>query len=613
MSDETKLLGSSDVFHGLEERVLALIARDASNRETAAGDVLFREGGRRDDCFLVVKGQVEVIFGNDRDPGSVVLFGPGDCVGEAGLVEPGLHSATASTPYPATLLVIPLAGLRQRLKEDGAAALEVSTAVTRVVLRRLQYAASRRVGFDRIYASGETRKEHDLLGDLEVPVDARYGVQTLRAVHNFSISGIGIAHFPALVRALAAVKQAAARANLKLNLLDARVADAIDRACQEIIDGHWHGHFVVDVIQGGAGTSTNMNANEVIANRALELMGHACGEYQYCHPNNHVNLSQSTNDAYPTAVKVAAFIEQRALGEALELLAVALDEKADAFSHVLKMGRTQLQDAVPMTMGQEFRAHAVTVREDVLRLREAAQLVLEINLGGTAIGTGLNAHREYRPLALEALREITGLDLVSAEDLIEATPDTGAFVHFSGVLKRIACKVSKLCNDLRLLSSGPRAGLGEIQLPPMQPGSSIMPGKVNPVIPEVVNQVAYQVIGNDLTITMAAEAGQLQLNVMEPLIAFNLFESVSMLTAAVRTLTSRCIRGIIANEERCRALVDRSIGVVTALVPILGYDRASAVAKEALHSGLSVRDIVLRDGDLDEARLDEVLSPDAMI
>ncbi len=612
-SDAITLLGTSDVFQGLDERVLTLLSHEASVRETRAGDVLFREGGRRDACFLVVKGQVEVVFGNDRGQGSVVLFGSGECVGEAGLVEPGIHSASASTPYPATLLVLPLEGVRQRLREDGAAALAVSTAVTRVVLRRLQYAASRREGFDRIYASGETRVEHDLLGELDVPEDARYGVQTLRAVQNFPISGISIAHFPALIRALAAVKQAAARANAKLRMLEPRLADAIDRACQEIIDGHWHGHFVVDVVQGGAGTSTNMNANEVIANRALELMGYTCGEYEHCHPNNHVNLSQSTNDAYPTAVKVAAFIEQRALGEALEVLAAALDEKAKSFAHIIKMGRTQLQDAVPMTLGQEFRAYAVTVREDVQRLAEAANLMLEINLGGTAIGTGLNAHPQYRMLALDALREITGLEVVLAEDLIEATPDTGAFVHFSGVLKRIACKVSKLCNDLRLLSSGPRAGIGEIHLPPMQPGSSIMPGKVNPVIPEVVNQVAYRVIGNDLTITMAAEAGQLQLNVMEPIIAFNLFESVSMLTAAVRTLTSRCIEGIEADEARCRELVDRSIGVVTALVPHLGYDRASAVAKEALSSGLSVRDIVLRDGDMDEERLDKVLSPDAMV
>jgi aspartate ammonia-lyase len=613
VDEAIQLLKSSKLFRGLSESTLELLAGHGQVRSTEAGTTLFHRGDARTALYLLLSGQVEVRLGRAHGEEGIVLLGPGDCVGEAGLLEPGTHSATAGTPVPSTLLVLALEPIRESLAAHGAAALEVFAAVGRLMVRRLQYAAFRRAGWDRIYATGETRTERDLLGEVEVPENARYGVQTLRAAENFPITGIRIAHFPALIRALAAVKQAAARANRALGLLPDEVADAIEKACGEIADGHWHGHFLVDVVQGGAGTSTNMNANEVIANRALEILGHPRGRYEHCHPNNHVNLSQSTNDVYPTAVNIAALVQQRALAEALAELVAAMRAKGHEFADVLKMGRTQLQDAVPMTLGQEFEAIAVTIEEDIARLDEAAKLLLEVNLGGTAIGTGLNAHPDYRPLAMDALREITGLDLVSARDLIEATVDQGAFVHFSGVLKRIAVKISKVCNDLRLLSSGPRCGLGEIHLPAMQPGSSIMPGKVNPVIPEMVNQVAFHVIGNDLTITMAAEAGQLQLNVMEPIIAFNLFESLSMMTAAVRTLTRRCIRGITADRDRCRDLVEGSIGVVTAVVPVLGYDRASAVAKEALASGLSVREILLRDGDLDEATIDAMLSPEAMV
>jgi aspartate ammonia-lyase len=468
------------------------------------------------------------------------------------------------------------------------------------------------VGTALSYRSGATRREHDLLGDREVPADARYGVQTLRAVENFPITGIRLSHYPALVRGLAAVKQASVRANLRLGLIDEKVAGAIDRACQEILDGHWHGHFVVDMVQGGAGTSTNMNANEVIANRALELMGHRPGEYEHCHPNNHVNLSQSTNDVYPTAIRLAALDSVRGLIVSLERLQSALEAKGEQFRDVVKMGRTQLQDAVPMTLGQEFHALAVTTGEDVDRLRETVRLFLEVNLGGTAIGTGINADPKYPRTVIEELRRVTGRDFVLAKNLVEATPDTGAFVAFSGVLKRVAVKLSKLCNDLRLLSSGPRCGLNEINLPAMQPGSSIMPGKVNPVIPEVVNQVAFQVIGNDLAITLAAEAGQLQLNVMEPIIAFNLFQSMEMLSASVDTLTTRCIHGIEANRERCRELVEGSIGLITALVPEIGYEKAGEVAKVALETGRSVREVVLEKGYLDGERLDALLSADAM-
>ena len=612
MDDVITTLRLFEAFAELDEDVLARLARLATRRRLAEGEALFRAGEPRSTFALILAGTVEVDVDSGDGAGTLVLLGPGDGVGEAALLEDGIHSASAVAVGGIEVLELAGAAVRDCLADNATAAMRLFAAVSRLMVRRLQYASFRRTGWDLVYRPGTTRREHDLLGERDVPSDAKYGIQTLRAVENFPITGIRLAHFPHLVRALAMVKQAAARANHTLDLLPADLAAAIDRACQEVIDGHWHGHFVVDVVQGGAGTSTNMNANEVIANRALELLGHATGEYQHCHPNNHVNLSQSTNDAYPTAIRVATILKLEELLAALRTLRGALADQAHELRGVLKMGRTQLQDAVPMTVGQEFEAFAVTTAEDIARLEETARLFLEVNLGGTAIGTGINADPRYPRLAVEELRAITGLDLVLAANLVEATPDTGAFVMFSGVLKRVAVKLSKLCNDLRLLSSGPRCGLHELNLPAMQPGSSIMPGKVNPVIPEVVNQVAFQVIGNDLTITLAAEAGQLQLNVMEPVIAFNLFESLDMLAAAVRTLTTRCIVGITVNSERCRELVEGSIGLVTALVPDLGYERASAVATEALASGRPVREIVLAAGDLDEATLDRLLSPEAM-
>ncbi len=460
--------------------------------------------------------------------------------------------------------------------------------------------------------SESTRLEKDLLGERAIASRHYYGIQTLRAVENFPITGIRIAQYPHLINALAAVKQAAASANAELDLLEQHIAQAIVRVCEEIRAGALHDEFVVDVIQGGAGTSTNMNANEVIANRALELLGKTRGHYEIVHPNNHVNLSQSTNDVYPTALRIAAHWSLQDLQEALRQLSDAFLQKAHEFDDIVKMGRTQLQDAVPMTLGQEFHAYGVTISEDIDRLREASALIREINMGATAIGTGINSDPRYAALVCSRLSEITGLALITSPDLVEATQDTGAFVQLSGVLKRVAVKISKICNDLRLLSSGPRAGLNEINLPAMQPGSSIMPGKVNPVIPEVVNQVCFQVVGNDLTVTMAAEAGQLQLNVFEPVIAFNLFQSVAILTHACQVLRERCVLGITANRERIRRLLERSIGVVTALVPYIGYERSSAVAREALETDRGVYELVLEKGWLTRAQLDEVLSPDAM-
>jgi aspartate ammonia-lyase len=461
-------------------------------------------------------------------------------------------------------------------------------------------------------ASEAYRVEHDLLGDRQVPESAYFGVHTLRAFENFPISGTPISIYPDLLRALACIKHAAALANHELGLLDRERTDAIVRACQEIRDGELHGQFIVDVIQGGAGTSTNMNANEVIANRALEHLGHRRGEYSYLHPNEHVNMSQSTNDVYPTALKVAAHFGIFRLIDAMAVLRRAFEAKAEEFKDVLKMGRTQLQDAVPMTLGQEFSTYSVMIGEDEERLKEAALLIREINLGATAIGTGINAHPDYAEVVCRRLSEITGIALVTAPNLVEATQDCGAFVQLSGVLKRVAVKLSKTCNDLRLLSSGPRAGLCEINLPPMQAGSSIMPGKVNPVIPEVVNQIAFEVIGNDVTVSFAAEAGQLQLNAFEPIIAHSLFKSVMHLTNGCLTLAERCVKGITANRERLRASVESSIGVVTALNPYIGYANATEVAREALATGKRVYDLVLEKKLLPKEKLDAILQPEIL-
>lgn len=456
------------------------------------------------------------------------------------------------------------------------------------------------------------RREHDLLGERDVPADALYGIQTLRALENFPISGVPLSEFPSLLAALGSVKEAAAAANLELGLLDPAVAEAISAACRELREGKHHEHFPVDVFQGGAGTSTNMNANEVIANRALEIIGRKRGDYDVIHPNNHVNLSQSTNDVYPTAVKIALHTTIAQLQEAMGALAGAFLLKGKEFSPFIKMGRTQLQDAVPMTLGQEFTAFAHTILEDVDRLGEAQALIREINMGATAIGTGINAPPGYAEFVRRHLSRITGLELITAPDLVEATADTGVFVQLSGVLKRCAVKLSKICNDLRLLSSGPRAGFGEINLPAMQPGSSIMPGKVNPVIPEVVNQVCFDIIGGDVTVTMAAEAGQLQLNVFEPVIAYRLLRGLVMLSRACEVLRERCIEGITANPERMRMFVEQSVGVVTALVPVLGYEITTAIAKESLETGKGVYDLVCDKGLLTREQLDRILNPELM-
>ena len=456
------------------------------------------------------------------------------------------------------------------------------------------------------------RVESDLLGELQVPADAYYGVQTQRALNNYRISTTKMYHYPEYIIAMAYVKMAAAAANVELGVLDPMIGNAIVEACKEIVAGKLHDQFPVDMMQGGAGTSVNMNANEVIANRALELLGHNKGEYQYCSPNDHVNCAQSTNDAYPTAFRYTFFRMNRILIQSLESLIASFRAKGAEFKDIIKMGRTQLQDAVPMTSGQEFNAFANNLEEEIANLNRNAVLLKEINMGGTAIGTGLNAVPGFAELCTRKLSEFTGDSFEKAPDLVEATPDTGAYVSYSAALKRLAIKLSKTCNDLRLLASGPRCGLHEINLPPMAPGSSIMPGKVNPVIPELTNQVCFKVIGNDTCVAFAAEAGQLQLNVMEPVIAESILESITWLKNAMDTLRTKCIDGITVNAKHCYKMVKNSIGIVTALNPYIGYKASTKLAKEALETGGSVYDLVLEHGIMTKERLDEALDPKAM-
>ena len=461
-------------------------------------------------------------------------------------------------------------------------------------------------------AETKFRVESDLIGELQVPADAYYGVQTQRALNNYKISTTHMYDYPEYIIAMAYVKMAAAAANTELGVMPKEIGDAIVAACKEIVAGKLHDQFPVDMMQGGAGTSVNMNANEVIANRALELMGHKKGEYQYCSPNDHVNCAQSTNDAYPTAFRYTFFRMNKHLEEALKQLIAAFRAKGEEFKDIIKMGRTQLQDAVPMTSGQEFNAFANNLEEEIANLERNVVLLKEINMGGTAIGTGLNAVPGFAELCTQRLSEFSGDSFEKAPDLVEATPDTGAYVSYSAALKRLAVKLSKICNDLRLMASGPRCGLHEINLPPMAPGSSIMPGKVNPVIPEVTNQVCFKVIGNDTCVAFAAEAGQLQLNVMEPVIAQSILESQTWLTNVMHTLREKCIEGITVNVDHCYEMVKNSIGIVTALNPYIGYKASTKVAKEALETGRSVYDLVLEHGLMTQDKLDEALDPKAM-
>lgn len=459
----------------------------------------------------------------------------------------------------------------------------------------------------------KTRIESDLIGSREVPESALYGVQTLRGIENFNISKFHLNEYPLFIQGLAITKMGAAMANRELDLLTEEQANAIIEACKEILDGKHHDQFPVDMIQGGAGTTTNMNANEVIANRALELMGHQRGEYQFCSPNDAVNRSQSTNDAYPTAIHIGLYYTHLKLVEHFKALIASFRKKAEEMAHIVKMGRTQLEDAVPMTLGQTFNGFASILEQEVANLNYAAQDFLTVNMGATAIGTGITAEPGYAEKCVAALRQITGLEIRLAKDLVGATSDTSCMVGYSGAMRRIAVKMNKICNDLRLLASGPRCGFGEINLPAMQPGSSIMPGKVNPVIPEVMNQISYKVIGNDLCVTMSGEAAQMELNAMEPVMAQCCFESADLFMNGFDTLRTLCIDGITVNEDRCRQEVHDSIGVVTALNPVIGYKNSTKIAKEAQQTGKGVYELVLEHDILSKEDLDTILKPENMI
>ena len=609
----SKALFGIELFNELSDEQRNICAEHMEVKEFTKGEIIVEQGQNRDCLYVIQKGTIsEFTTKENGTTRTINRFKRNEVFGEGSLMDNYPYSLSAKASTDCRLFVLDRQDYSRMMENHTKIMVKLIAAASRMISRRMRNTYTS----DNIamrYSTGATRTETDMIGEKLVPEDALYGIQTLRASENFNISGITLRLFPRFIKSLAMVKLAAAKANKDLGELDPKIADAIIEASEEIMQGKFHTHFIVDMFQGGAGTSTNMNANEVIANRALKLMGKELGEYEYCHPNNHVNYAQSTNDVYPTALKITLLHFNEKLLTELELLISEFEKKAKEFSGVLKVGRTQLQDAVPMTLGQEFATFANTLKEEIDRLKENASLFNEINLGGTAIGTGLNANPKYKKIAVNHLKEITGYKLRSAVDLVEATQDTGAFVIYSSALKRLAVKLSKICNDLRLLSSGPRAGLWEINLPKVQPGSSIMPGKVNPVIPEVVNQIAYNVIGNDLTVTMAAEAGQLQLNVMEPVIAVSIFESLLHLKNGINTLATRCVNGITANEDHLKFSVQNSIGLVTALVPKLGYEVCSNLAKEALATNNSVYQLALDKELMTKKELDDFLSPNKMI
>ena len=597
---------------GVAAEDLARLSAAGSAVVYAAGDYLFHESTPRRWMGVILDGEIEIRRGKYSASASLAVLSPGVAFGEGAMLDDLPHSASAVALSDTVVWQIPVQALHAFREYHPEAYYRMVGHVARRLSARLREANARMAGQCEPAVVGTWRKEHDALGERELPDTAYYGVQTLRGMENFPISGIPLGHYRHFVRALAHVKKAAAQTNWELGTLDGTRAEAIIAACNEILGGQWHQHFTIDMIQGGAGTSTNMNANEVIANRALEILGHRKGQYQFLHPNDDVNCSQSTNDAYPTAIKIGVAFTLRDTTSALRELKMALEAKAAEFADILKMGRTENQDAVPMTLGQEFGAYAVMIGDGIRYLERAGEEMLESNMGATAIGTGINTPPGYAALCTQRLAESTGLPVRLAANLVEATQDSSGFALLSGAMKTAAVQLSKICNDLRWLSSGPRCGLYEIRLPAMQPGSSIMPGKVNPVIPEVVSQVCYQIMGNDITISMAAEASELELNMAEPIIAFNLFFGLGLLRNAAIILNTRCIAGIEPNRERCLEYVRQSIGLVTALVPVIGYERSSAIAKQALHSGRSVYDLVLESGLLAKEALDEILTPEKM-
>jgi aspartate ammonia-lyase len=598
---------------GVRPEDLRRIVEKGELKTYGAGAWLFHESSPRLWIGFVMEGKVDIVRGLHGNQVHLASLGRGALIGEAALLDDSAHSTGAFAPQGASVFEIPKSELEAVRKNKPDVFYRMVAQVARRINERLRYTSEKLLGEGAPeYSLQNVRLEHDLLGEREVPNHAYYGVQTIRALENFPISGTPLRNFRHFVNALAYVKKAAAMANSELGVLAKDKMKSICAACDEILAGSLHEHFVVDMIQGGAGTSTNMNANEVIANRALEIMGYKKGEYKHLHPNDDVNCSQSTNDAYPTAIKLAVVFAAKDTVGAMGELQSALEAKEKEFADVLKMGRTENQDAVPMTLGQEFAAYAVMMGDAIRAVNQASEEFYEINMGATAIGTGINSPPGYAELVTKKLAKLTGLPLRKAENLVEATQEGGSFAQMSGNLKRAAVQISKICNDLRWLSSGPRCGLYEITLPAMQPGSSIMPGKVNPVIPEVVSQVCYQIIGYDMTISMGAEASELELNMAEPIVAYDLLHGLMILKNACIVLTSRCIVGIKANRDRCRQYVENSIGLVTALNPVLGYEKSVAIAKEALETGRSVYELVLEKKWLSKKALDDILKPENM-
>ena len=610
---EEQIIKQASKASGITEEDLRLFFKEGEKRSYKANDWLFQESTPRFWAGIILEGDVELVrglHGSSRHIGSLIA---GTLISEGAFLGDDSHSTGAFTRHGATIWQISKEKIDAYRDEKPDIFYRIVARVAVGINRRLRSLSDQIYQEDQeVREVGGFRLEHDSLGQRELSDHAYYGVQTQRAMENFAISGVFVSNFEHLVEGLALTKKAAAMANHELGTLDEKKSQAICSACDELLDGKLREHFTVDMFQGGAGTSTNMNANEVIANRGLEIMGHRKGEYEHLHPNDHVNCSQSTNDAYPTSIKLAVLLSNRELARAMEELRQALELKAEEFSDVLKMGRTENQDAVPMTLGQEFGAYAVMVGSAISAIERAAYEFLAINMGATAIGTGINSPPGYANLVTKKLSEVSGFELRRAENLVEATQNAGTFVQMSATLKRSAVQISKICNDLRWLSSGPRCGLNELNLPPMQPGSSIMPGKVNPVIPELVSQICYQVMGYDAVVSMAAEASELELCMAEPVIAFDLLHGMMILKNACVTLASRCIVGIEANRDICRGYVENSIGLVTALVPVIGYEQSAAIAKEALKTGGSVYSLVLEKGLLSKEQLDEMLRPENM-
>ncbi len=604
-----QVAGDMNVSFEELERFAAL----GEKKTFAKGDYIFHESAPRQWFGIVLKGKINLQRGLAGRHVTIAVLSDGAVIGESLFIDDLDHSVSGLALEDIEVWAIPREKIEAFREEKPEVFYRMTARAARRIGHRLRETTELLLHAEHSRSEiTDYRTEHDSLGHREVSNAHYYGIQTMRAVENFPFSGVKLSHFQHLVNAFAYVKKAAAIANSTLGVLDPRIADAICAACDRILAGEAHEQFVVDMVQGGAGTSSNMNANEVIANLALENMGHRKGEYRYCHPNDHVNRSQSTNDAYPTAVKIAAVASVHETVSALKVLRAAFEEKAEEFADVIKMGRTENQDAVPMTLGQEFAAYGVMVNDGIRRLNRASEDLLIVNMGATAIGTGINAPPGYAALCTRKINELSGYHVKLADNLVEATQDAGDFAEMSAALKTTAIQISKICNDLRWASSGPRCGLMEINLPPLQPGSSIMPGKVNPVLPEVVNQICYQIIGSDLTVSMAAEASEFELNMAEPIMIYNLLSSLMLLKNAAIVLSTRCIHGITANRERCADYVKNSIGIVTALNPVLGYEQSAKIAKEALETGRGVYDLVLEKGLISKTRLDDLLSPEKM-